>query len=112
MGLFALAWALWMPIIMPIWTLGYAVLSGALFAPVWLGILVKWATPDASFWSMLICAVIYSVGHFTKPWGIDPIFYVLPLSVVLLLVLSKCTRETPSEKLRRFFPGSAAGGGD
>ncbi|MFO8060572.1 MAG: sodium:solute symporter family protein, partial [Bacillota bacterium] len=109
MGLFALGWALWMPVIMPIWTLGYAVLSGALFAPVWLGMLSRWATPDASFWSMLICAAIYSVGHFTKPWGLDPIFYVLPLSIILMYILSQYTPKTPREKMEKFLSGEAAG---
>lgn len=103
MGLFALAWGLWMPVIMPIWNLGYAVLSGALFCPVWVGLLWKRATPDASFWTMLVCAIVYSVLYFVKPFGLDPIFFVLPFSAVLIVVLSFLTTETPRERLERIF---------
>lgn len=103
MGLFSLAWGLWMPVIMPIWNLGYAVLSGALFCPVWMGLLWKRVTPAASFWTMLVCAVTYSVLYFLKPFGLDPIFFVLPLSAIMLWVVSLATEETPPERLQRVF---------
>ncbi len=94
-GALSLLWAVYMPIINVIWTLGYAVLAGALFVPVWFGFFSKRYSRDSGLWSMIISGAFFIIWSLMKnPFKLDPIIPTLPLSWIILEV---CTRLFPSQ---------------
>ncbi|EZH65487.1 hypothetical protein DH09_17840 [Bacillaceae bacterium JMAK1] len=89
MAIFSLCLALLIPRLVELWMTGSAILVAGLFAPILIGMF--WTRPDkvaglASMWTGLILTVSWQLlGH---PFGIHPVFIGLPLSLLVLLILS------------------------
>ncbi len=96
-SVFALLLALYIPQLVNLWVTGTAMLVSSLLAPVIFGLFWKGATKAGGAWAMwigLIIAVGWQLaGH---PFGIHPVFIGLPVSTVLVLVISLLTSEKNS----------------
>ncbi|ALX48936.1 sodium:solute symporter family protein [Lentibacillus amyloliquefaciens] len=99
----ALMAALTIPELVNLMVTGTAMSVSGLLAPVMFGLFWKKVTNAAgvaSMWSGLVAAVIWQIsGH---PFGLHPIFIGLPLSIVILLVVTFFTQQNKqNEKVNR-----------
>lgn len=93
-SVFALLLALYMPQLVDLWVIGTAMLVSGLLAPITFGLFWKRTTKFAGMmgmWVGLLVAVIWQLaGH---PFGAHPVFIGLPVSIVLVVVLSLVGKE-------------------
>lgn len=96
-SLFSLLLALYIPQLVNLWVTGTAMLVSSLLAPVIFGLFWKGATKTGGTWAMwigLFIAVGWQVaGH---PFGIHPVFIGLPVSTILVVVISLLTKSNNS----------------
>jgi SSS family solute:Na+ symporter len=106
-GIGSLAIALYLPFVIKLLLYGYA-FQAALFFPVMFGLFWKRANATAAFWSLLIAglgSVCWAI--LDNPFGLDPIYFGMPTSLVLMLVLSYTTTHSGTERLDLFDGFSA-----
>src|SRR5699024_1497612 len=100
MGLLSMILALAIPRLVELWMTGSAILVSGILAPILLGLL--WKKPNniagvASMWSGLIVAISWQLlGH---PFGLHPVFLGLPISIIVLLVLTLIPVENKEYEL-------------
>ncbi|GIN90463.1 sodium:proline symporter [Siminovitchia terrae] len=93
-SIFSILLALYIPQLVNLWVTGTAMLVSSLLAPVIFGLFWKGTTKAGGTWAMwigLIIAVVWQMaGH---PFGIHPVFIGLPISTVLVIVISLLTKS-------------------
>lgn len=92
-GVFTLVTSLLYPNIIDLIVLGYAVACGGLLAPVIAAMYSKKATTPACLASMIVGGGAHVVIQLTGIFTFPPIFVSLPLSVILMLVVSAVTKK-------------------
>jgi SSS family solute:Na+ symporter len=88
-GIFSIIVAIWIQDLLVALDVAYAILSGAIFVPVVLGIFWKRATPRAGFFAVIVSTMVVILGLIMK--GIsstDPIMYGIATSIVVMVILS------------------------
>lgn len=94
-SVFSLILALYIPQLVNLWVTGTAMLVSGLLAPVIAGLFWKKATRlggTMAMWVGLIVAVIWQIaGH---PFGWHPVFVGLPISILLVIVISLTTEDS------------------
>ena len=94
MSVCSLLLAIYIPRLVELWITGTAMLVSGLLAPVMVGLVWKGATKTAglvAMWGGLIIAVTWQI--LDHPFGIHPVLIGLPLSVVLLFIVSLFTNN-------------------
>lgn len=92
--------ALYIPQLVNLWVTGTAMLVSSLLAPVIFGLFWKRATKAGGatgMWVGLIIAVVWQfAGH---PFGIHPVFIGLPISAILVVIVSLFTKDEDARDL-------------
>jgi SSS family solute:Na+ symporter len=96
-GILSLSIALYIPQILKLMMYAYQ-FNAAIFWPAMLGLFWKGSTSEAAFWSLLvggIGSVVWAV--LGSPYGLPPIYIAFPLTLVMMLVISKFTAHSEGE---------------
>lgn len=86
MSVFSLLLALVIPRLIELWTMGSAILVSGMLAPIFIGL--YWKKPNkfagvASMWTGLVVSITWQL--LDHPFGINPVFIGLPMSILVLL---------------------------
>jgi len=98
-GLFSLLVALYSPFVLKLMLYAYQ-FNAAMFWPAILGLLWKDATSEAAFWSLLVGglgSIIWAVMG--SPFGWPPIYFAFPVTLVMMVVISKLTKHSGEENI-------------
>lgn len=96
-GILSLSIALYIPQILKLMMYAYQ-FNAAIFWPAMLGLFWKGSTSEAAFWSLLvggIGSVAWAV--LGSPYGLPPIYIAFPLTLVMMVVISKFTVHSEGE---------------
>ena len=96
-GILSLSIALYIPQILKLMMYAYQ-FNAAIFWPAMLGLFWKGSTSEAAFWSLLvggIGSVVWAV--LGSPYGLPPIYIAFPLTLVMMVVISKFTAHSEGE---------------
>ncbi len=102
LGALAIIFAIWIQDVLVALDVAYAILSGAIFVPVVLGIFWKKATPKAGF-SAVIGGTAVVIGGLAV-LGItstDPIMYGMAASLIIMVGVSLFDRSRPLRETTR-----------
>lgn len=94
----ALLLALYIPKLVTLWILGTAMLVSGLLAPVLFGLYWKKTTAKAGVYTMWIGLSVSAIWQLLdQPFGLHPVFIGLPVSIVLIIVISLFTSSSEKE---------------
>jgi SSS family solute:Na+ symporter len=98
-GFGSVAFALTVPKVIDSILLAYAFMVSGLLFPTIAALYWRRVTARAAFWSILaggVTAVVLSTPWITPPFGLDPAFFGLPASGIVLLGVTFLTRPNPA----------------
>ena len=102
-GVFTLIGSLYFPNIIELILLGYSLICGGLLVPAVATMFSKRATKPAAIVSMLSGGISYLILSFTVSW--PAIFLAVPISAVLMIVVSLCTKKPDPLTYDLYFEG-------
>jgi SSS family solute:Na+ symporter len=106
-GLGSLTIALYLPFVLKLLLYGYA-FQAALFFPVIFGLYWRKANATAAFWSLLIGGVgslAWAISG--NPFDLDPIYFGMPVTLLMMLIISNITGHSSTENLDLDFKDSS-----